>query len=366
MAPERGCGKTQVLKVLLRLVCKPYPSASFTAATIYRRVEDLQPCMLIDEFDSHGASNEALRNILNAAHEKEFAFIDRCNTNTNEPETFSAWAPMAIAGIGRLPDTLADRSIIITMQRRKASEHIADLSEDTAKAELLRLQRMAYRWAQDNSDAIRAHKPEKLSWLMNRDADNWKPLLRIADIIGGHVPELARAACYHFVVEGKSQDSRAVQLISDIYEMFAGRGDEWDRLQSEIIVRCLLDMEERPYKEWTKQGKSITKNTMASALKRHHISSDTIHFPVIDKSLKGYWRGPIQDAYERYVDGGKKDARPPTPDQAVRTKEPPEKLPVSGDFQSVRSDEILRPENSEKQRSTVTSYGLTGESGVQE
>ena len=154
---------------------------------------------MIDEVDSHGASNEALRNILNAAHEKEFAYLDRCNANTNEPETFSAWAPMAIAGIGELPDTLADRSIIIAMQRRKASEHIADLSEDIAKAELLRLQRMAYRWAQDNMEAVRAHKPEKLDWLMNRDADNWKPLLRIAGIAGGRWPEEAQAACYHCV-----------------------------------------------------------------------------------------------------------------------------------------------------------------------
>jgi putative DNA primase/helicase len=373
MAPERGCGKTQVLKMLLRLVCKPYPSASVTAATIYRRVEELQPCLLIDEFDSYGASNEALRNILNAAHEKEFACIDRCNANTNEPESFSAWAPMAIAGIGKLPDTLADRSIIITMQRRKASEIIADLSEDAAKAELLRLQRMAYRWAQDNSDAIRAHKPEKLSWLMNRDADNWKPLLRIADIAGEHVPELAQAACYHFVVERESQDSRAVQLISDMMDMFIGRGDECDRLQSETILESLLRLDERSYNEWTKQGRPISKTTLASALKPHHIFPDTMHFSEMNKSARGYWRGPIEDKYERYVSGGKEDAHPPIPAQGVRPKEPSEKQPFSSTSQGVRRapqgerpKEILHPENSEKRGPDYGSYGLTSESGVHE
>jgi hypothetical protein len=248
------------------------------------------------------------------------------------------------------------------MQRRKASEHISDLSEDSAKEELLRLQRMAYRWAQDNSDAIRAHKPEKLPWLMNRDADNWKPLLRIGDIIGGRWPELAQAACYHFVVERESQDSRAVQLISDMMDMFKGRGPDCDRLQSETIVGCLLDLEDRPYNEWTRLGKAITKNTLASALKTHHISPDTIHFTEINRSAKGYWRAPIEDVYERY--------RPPTPDQAVRTKEPLEKLPVSGAFQTVRrdsqavrSDEILRPENGEKRQNPYGSYGLTGKAG---
>ena len=114
------------------------------------------------------------------------------------------------------------------------------------------------------------------------------------------------------------------------------------------ILECLHLLEERPYVEWTKQGKPINGNSLASALKQHHICPDTIHFPEIDKSLKGYYRAAIQDAFERYVDGGKKDARPPTPYQLVRSYEPPEEPPFSGDSQVVRSEQILRPENSKK------------------
>jgi hypothetical protein len=166
-------------------------------------------------------------------------------------------------------------------------------------------------------DAIRAHKPEKLSWLMNRDADNWKPLLRIADMIAGHVPELARAACHHFVIERENQDSRAVQLISDMMDMFEGRGPDCDRLQSETILECLYRLDERPYNEWTRQGKQISKTTLASALKPHHICPETIHFPSINKAARGYYRAPIQDQYERYV--GEKDIFSSNhPDQGVR------------------------------------------------
>src|SRR4051812_49994641 len=36
--------------------------------------------------------------------------------------SFSTWCPKAIAAIGRLPETLADRCIVITMQRKRPGE----------------------------------------------------------------------------------------------------------------------------------------------------------------------------------------------------------------------------------------------------
>ena len=40
------------------------------------------------------------------------------------PQAFPTFAPMALAGIGRLKDTVADRSITIRLQRRLKSEDV--------------------------------------------------------------------------------------------------------------------------------------------------------------------------------------------------------------------------------------------------
>ena len=45
----------------------------------------------------------------------------------HKAKRFSTWAPKAIATIRSLADTLEDRSIILTMQRKKKSETVERL-----------------------------------------------------------------------------------------------------------------------------------------------------------------------------------------------------------------------------------------------
>jgi hypothetical protein len=53
-------------------------------------------------------------------------------------ERFSCWCPKVIAKIGQLPATLADRCIILRMERKAQDEECEELRDLEAEARVLR------------------------------------------------------------------------------------------------------------------------------------------------------------------------------------------------------------------------------------
>jgi hypothetical protein len=175
-SPEKGCGKTTTLDVLSALVAGPLPTSNATVSAIFRTVELSAPTLLIDEADTFLKENDELRGILNTGHRRGGQVI-RTVGDDHEPRLFSTWAPAAIAMIGRLPDTLNDRSVVISLRRRKPSEKIESFRADRAD-HLKILQRKMARWARDHSQALAASEPD-MGELANRVADNWRLSLRL-------------------------------------------------------------------------------------------------------------------------------------------------------------------------------------------
>jgi putative DNA primase/helicase len=128
-SPEKGCGKTTTLDIVGELVARPLQTSNATPAAIFRTVEMAAPTLLIDEADTFLRDNEELRGILNAGHRRGGQII-RTVGDEHEPRQFSTWAPAAIAMIGRLPDTLEDRSVSISLRRRKPTERVQQFRSD--------------------------------------------------------------------------------------------------------------------------------------------------------------------------------------------------------------------------------------------
>ena len=63
-----------------------------------------------------------------------------------------------MAGIGRLPATWIDRSIIIALKRKSPAEKVERLTRER-KAALQPLARMAARWAADNAKTLENADP---------------------------------------------------------------------------------------------------------------------------------------------------------------------------------------------------------------
>lgn len=294
-SPEKGCGKTTLLDVLSHLVMRPLPTGNATVSATFRVVEMKRPTLLIDEADTFLPDNQELRGILNTGH-RQGGFVLRTVGDDFEPRAFSTYSACGIALIGKLPATLADRSVPIDLQRRRPDEAIKAFQFDRTD-HLDQLARQAARWAQDNADHVRGADPDIPDGVFNRAADNWRPLLAIADAVGGEWPGRARRAVQCVAAAaGDDNQSARVTLLADIRAIFAER--RADRLPSAELVEVLVAIEGRPWAEW-KAGKPITANGVARLLARFKIIPDTIRLG--DRTLKGYQLAHFHDAFSRYL-----------------------------------------------------------------
>lgn len=182
-SPRPQCGKTTLLDLAYHLVTRPLLMANISAAAVFRTVERACPVLLADEADTWLHGNDELRGILNSGHRRGGSVI-RVVGEDLEPRQFSTWGACAIALIGKLPLTLADRSIPITLQRKRPDETVERFRFDRTET-LDTLARKAARWAKDNIGRLADMDPITPDALSNRSADNWRPLLAIADAAGG-------------------------------------------------------------------------------------------------------------------------------------------------------------------------------------
>jgi putative DNA primase/helicase len=295
-SPGMRCGKTTTLLVLGALAPRSQMASNLTSALLYRTVEKYRPTLLVDEAEGFLLDNEELRGILNAGHVRGTAVVPRLQGDDYEPRLFSTWCPKAVALIGRLPATLEDRSIVVALRRKARSETVARLRQDRLH-EHESLRRCAWRWAHDHLEELRRADPSVPLELHDRAQDNWRPLLAIADAIGGEWPVLARRAAVALAEAAPISDGAVEILLADLRELFNEKGT--DRLPSAEIVAALVDREDRPWVEW-KHDKPLTARQLAALLKRFEIEPHTIRFGN-GTTAKGYYRDRFEDAWGRYL-----------------------------------------------------------------
>ncbi len=297
-SPEKRCGKTTTLSLLARLVPRALLSSNISPASLFRIVEKYSPTLLVDEADSFLRDKEELRGILNSGHTRDAAYVVRTVGDENEPRRFSTWAAKAVALIGHLPDTLADRSLVVPMRRRAAGEQVERLRLDRPGG-FEDLRRRAARWAADRLGELRGADPEVPGELGDRAADNWRPLLAIADLAGGEWPEWARRAALALSGNGSEpRDSVREQLLADIREAFEERGP--GRLLTEDLLQDLRAREDRPWGEW-RGGHPLSAVQLARLLKPFGVRPRL--FRTGPKVARGYEPESFADAFSRYLPG---------------------------------------------------------------
>ena len=220
-SPTKRCGKTSVLILLTYLTPRSELASNISPSALFRYIEDVRPTLLIDEADSFAKDNEELRGILNSGHTKAAAHVIR-NVEVNgehKPRRFSTWAPKAIASIRALADTLEDRSIVISLQRKPKAAKVERLRKRDSD-EFAILRRKAARWAEANLAQLEDPDPNVPETLNDRAADNWRPLLAIADLAGADWPRRARESACILSGEGHDTTSINVELLADIRAAF--------------------------------------------------------------------------------------------------------------------------------------------------
>jgi hypothetical protein len=184
--------------------------------------------------------------MLNAGHRRGGQAL-RCDGDGHEVRAFDVFAPAVLCGIGSLPGTLNDRSIVIRLERAKPGELTQRFDYRRTEEEQILCRKLA-RWCRDGFAQLEALDPTLLPSAANRLADNWRPLFAIAELAGGEWPNRISSAYAKFTSRG-NEDARGtgIMLLEDIREIFAERGV--DRMFSKKLVEALCDMTERPWPE---------------------------------------------------------------------------------------------------------------------
>lgn len=297
-APEKACGKSQLLTVFGRLVARPLPAANSSAAFLFRAVELWTPSVLIDEADTFVRDNEELKGLVNAGHTRQNAFVGRVVGDDHKPKLFKVWGAKAMAGIAlekHLPDATISRAVVFNMRRKLAGEKVERLRY--AEAALFdTLQAKLARFADDHADAVKLARPNLPESLNDRAQDNWEPLLAIAQCAGAEW--LARATKAALLLSGATEatQSTANELLADIQQIFESKGVE--RISTADLIAALIEDDEAAWATYNR-GKQLVPRQLARMLKGYGIQSKTMRIGY--DNAKGYEKAHFQDAFNRYL-----------------------------------------------------------------
>lgn len=301
-SPEKRSGKTLLLDLIELVARRPWRIVSPSEAVIFRKIEADQPALLLDEadtiFSAKGSNYEGLRALLNAGNRRGVS-VPRCVGEGKKMaiQDFSIFCPKALAGIGRLPDTVEDRGAPkVTLKRRSRDETVARFRSREAHIETADLREALAMWSEDVTESLKDARPAIPDALNDRAAEAWEIMLAIADEAGGEWPDRARKAAV--ACEGSSEasdESASVQLLQDIRATF--NEQKCDKLWTADLIDALCEIEEASWGDF--YGKRISAHGVARLLKGYGIKPRVER---IGKGVKrGYQREDFEDAWKRYL-----------------------------------------------------------------
>jgi hypothetical protein len=341
-SPEKRCGKTTLLSVLGAMANKPLIASNVTVGALFRSIDTCRPTLLIDEADTFLAGNSTMRGIINSGNTWRTAYVLRLSKSNLQPsrarapghlepekpdlsisdslpvppseisqhsgsnsglQRYSCWCPKVVAMIGKVPDTIADRSIVVHLTRKLIDEICAPLHELNPAV----IKSKCARFALDERQKIAQFEKIRGEGLNDRAADTFDPLYVIARLAGVQWVSKLHAAALGLSPAGSK--SSAAELLLEIYAMLVVTG------RKKIFTRSLAEI--------LREESAVLKDSAINELK----ISDLLRPYGIKPSLirmgkqvaRGYTREDFSEALARYVPKAEVEAR-------IKQKEKEEKL----------------------------------------
>lgn len=352
LSPEPGSGKTRVLEVLNLLVRAPLFAFGASVPAIFRSMATGPVSLLIDEVDAifGGAGKEAhedLRALINVGY-KRGAKVPRCVGPQHDVQHFGVFSPVALAGLGNLPDTVLSRSLIVKMRRRAPSESVEPFRERVQESEGHAIRDRLALWAETVGPKVGAAYPDLPPGVVDRGAELWEPLISIADEAGGPWPEWARAAAVEFAGRNSQAASLRVRLLGDIRVVFA-KADSMST--ADLLARLIgeapygvdgtgdpLYLTDAPWADL--KGSALDARSLARMLRPYDVLAERFR-PDGKVQIRGYRRASLSDAFARYLPA------PPADPSQVSQASPPERTPASCDTCDARDSTLASEASSE-------------------
>ena len=302
-SPQKRCGKTRLFEVLRLLVRSPVSVADATVSYLFRTIDEADawpPTFFLDEADAiFGAGrpsekSEALRGIINTGFQRGFGF-GRVEQPSHKAREFQAFAMVALASIGPLPDTIEDRAIVIPMRRRLPDEHVNPFRVRQATPELSAIREELTQAIEPHVEFLGTYFPELP--VQDRAADLWEPLAAIAGLAGDAWMNRAWNAAICLDAEARTSEETSnaqLETLSAVRAAFSAAGDpEW------ILTRDLLTAADPASEEGSHLAR-LGASGLAAHLRSYEIRPRDHRFGSECKG-KSYRREDFVDAWSRFL-----------------------------------------------------------------
>ena len=206
-----------------------------------------------------------------------------------------------LAGIGKLPDTVASRAIPVELARATRAELKA---LEPARGRTLKTLRGLHdalsEWGATSIARLTTASEPILDDVSARQSDIWGPLLAIATDCGGDWLARASAAARRLHAEkGDSTDGRdaGIALLADLRAIFEVDGATY--IRSARLAELLRISEDRPWPEFSRGG-PITTNAIARLLRPFGIAPQHQRTSP-HETTRAYFRAHCTEAFKRYL-----------------------------------------------------------------
>lgn len=300
-SPEKGCGKSQLLKVIGRLSYRPLHASNSSASPIFRVVESSRPTILIDEADTFFRGNAELHGMVNAGYQRD-GFVLRSESvgGKIEPRAFSVFSAKALAGIDlkkHLPDATMSRGHVINLRRKLPHESVSRLRHADSSS-FTALTKKLLRFSVDYSEQVRLARPDLPHALSDRTLDNCEPLLAIASCAGVEWFARATAAFVKQSDLGEKKVSTGNQLLADIQLVFVDSKLSW--ISTANLITTLCEDDENAWATFNRGG-PVSARQLASQLEEYGIKSYQRRLNAHDNPVRGFALSQFSDAFARYL-----------------------------------------------------------------
>lgn len=297
-SPAKRCGKTRATEVLELIAASARRAVNLSEAALFRLIESQCPTLILDEAESLSGRTdraEALRSLLNAGNRKGTK-VYRCDGNTHALKDFEVYCPKVFCCIGGLPDTIADRSIVVSMQRKKPGEDVERFTFREVGPEGEALRRRVETFAETSRPAIEsAYQTLRLPFLSDRDEENWLPLFAVLAVAHpSRTDELRR--CAERLTQQKAandeDETLALRLLGDLR-------DVWPEGEAASFTTHLLESLKGIGDAPWAGDVELTARKMARFLRPFGVQPRQVR--VGPETAKGYAFDELEAAFVRYL-----------------------------------------------------------------
>ncbi|MGH7943287.1 MAG: DUF3631 domain-containing protein [Limisphaerales bacterium] len=325
-SPEKRCGKTTLLTVLAAMANKPLIASNVTVSALFRAIDACGPTLFIDEADTFLAGNGTMRGVINSGNTWRTAYVLRLSKRKTKSfsqppllhgrspgdlrpglderhdsglERYSCWCPKAIAMIGKVPDTVSDRSIVVSMTRKLVAEKRAPLAE----LNTLDIKARCARFALDHRDAISRSEKIHGEGLNDRAADTFDPLYVIARLAGEEWERKLHGAALTLASNAQGRGS-GMELLRDIHVIFELSGRK--RIYTRDLLKY-LQQEDFAMRALAMKYAALDEYRLSQLLRPYGVKS--FSFRVKMRVGRGYSSEDFRSATARYLSASEVEAR---------------------------------------------------------